>query len=383
MQFRFLFLFFIPLSCFLVQCSTTSKKEKDVKFSRSWARSTTPAIYLGYRHPATISPIIYKDLVIEGNSIDGLYAYYKKSGHQAWRLEIENGLEGLYLHEDKLYFGANDGKFYQVDAATGEEQWSLPLQSESTTAPLVQGNFIFHLAMNGSLYALEKGSGRVLWVKTRPPRDPLTVRGATQPLFDDGRLYVGHSDGYFSAYQASTGGRIWEKRLADNKKFNDIDARPVITNKCILVSNYSDTLYCLNKGNGQPLWKLRESGGFQPLHMSGDKLLYSTLDAVLMIDADSGKVLKRHKVDKHLGHPTTAIPYKDWLIVGYSEGPIVIMNSSNGKIQDRFFPGRGIMAPPTVDVKTGSVYFISQGSNLYKLNVEVAKGRREFQWARQ
>lgn len=342
---------------------------------RSWARETVSDGYLGYRHPAVISPVVRNGLVISGNSVDGIKAFDQKTGYEKWKLFIKNGTEGLTV-DDKmgLYFGANNGQFYHVNAETGKVVWSFPIGSESVSAPLVQGNFIYHMAINGSLYCLEKETGRVLWVKSRAPKDSLTVRGTTPPLFFDGKIGVGYSDGYFVAYTAVDGALAWEKLLGDSKKFNDIDAKPVVTDQCLLVSNVSESLFCLDKASGNTIWRLDEGGSSQPAFATNESIYFSLEHAVLKVDPKSGKIKKRFDFDKKLGMVSGVVGYKNWLLLGLSEGPLVLMDKDTGEWVDRFESGRGISVPPTVLTDTGEVFIVSNQANIYKLKA-VARRR--------
>lgn len=364
-------------------CGTLFKNPHEMRFARSWSRQTTSPKYMGYLQPATVSPVLAKNLVIESNGVDSIKAFSKKSGHLIWQLPLKNGVEGLYYEKaaDSLFFGSNNGQFYNLNSDSGTVQWNFPLHSESTAPPLVQGNFIFHLAMNGTLYAFEKESGRVLWVKSRQPKDQLVVRGTTQPLFENGRVYVGYSDGYFIAYNAADGSAVWEKKLADSRKFNDVIARPGLTSKCILVANYSDALYCIDKTTGATLWQMNEGGSSQPIVVSGEDVLYSSLTDVMIIDVESGKIKKRFPMPKEQGIPTAVVPFKKWLIFGLSEGPLVLMERESGRWVDTFSPGRGITAPPTIDLESEDIYVVSNQANLYKLALKKRDRAREFLWA--
>lgn len=380
-----IYLFLVGL--ITTSCGSFQRKSDftDIRFSRSWSRQTVSPKYMGFNQPATVSPLLSGDSVIEANGVDFLKAFQKKSGHLLWQVPIKNGAEGLYLEESSqsLFFGGNDGQFYNVDAMTGQVRWNFPLNSESTAAPLVMGGYIFHLAMNGSLYAFEKESGRSIWVKSRQPKDAMTVRGTTQPQFSDGKVYVGYSDGYFIAYNAADGMQLWEKRISDNKKFNDVDARPAITSKCILIANFTDSLYCLNKSTGETVWQVSEGGSAQPIVVEGDEVFFSSETAVMVIDLASGKVKKKFPMPKNRGVPTAVAVYKSWLVFGLSEGPLVLMEKESGKWVDTFFPGRGISAPPTLEQGTSDVYVVSNQANLYKLSLTKRDRSKEFSWAAQ
>ncbi len=347
------------------------KNYNRIGFERSWSRDTVNSAYMGYRHPAMVTPIVTKDIIVTGNGIDSVDAFARGSGRQLWSKQIKNGSEGLYFDgEGGLFFGGNDGRFYSVDLQSGKLDWNYPLNSESTAAPTVQGKYVFHMAMNGTLYALEKDTGRVLWVKTKSLKTNLTVRGTAQPVYADGKVYAGHADGIFTAYNAHDGAVLWERQLSDKAKFNDIDSRPVVTNECILVATYAESLFCLDKQTGSTRWMLTEGGSARPIFAQDREVYYAAENGVMIIDLTSGKVKKNHKNKPGVGIPTGAIPYKSFLLVGYSEGPLVLMDKESGVWIDTFYPGRGVSATPAFDPMAQEVYVVSNQANIYKLRIK-------------
>lgn len=357
----------------LSACSSfnTDKNYSRVGFERSWSRDTVNNKYMGYSHPAMITPIVTKDIIVTGNGVDKVAAFARKNGHLLWTKQVKNGTEGLYFDNEKgVFFGGNDGRFYSVDLLTGNLDWNYPLNSESTAPPTVQGKYVFHMAMNGTLYAIEKDTGRVLWIKTKTLKSNLTIRGTAQPIFSDGKVYAGHSDGVFTAYNAADGAILWERQLSDKNKFNDIDARPVVTNECILVATYAEALFCLDKQSGATRWVLNEGGSARPISVSDREVYYASENGVIIVDIASGKVKKNHKNKPGVGIPTGAIPYKSWLLVGYSEGPLVLMDKESGEWVDTFYPGRGVSATPAFDPQAQEVYLVSNQANIYKLKIK-------------
>ena len=53
-----------------------------------------------------------------------------------------------------LYFGANDGKVYAVDARTGEGRWSFQTGGEVRSSPVVADGAIYVGSRDGFIYAL-------------------------------------------------------------------------------------------------------------------------------------------------------------------------------------------------------------------------------------
>jgi len=351
-----------------------------LKLKREWARSTLQSEYLGFRQLNKMSPLLTENLVIQGNAIDGIRAFHRKSGQHEWERAFKNGVEGgAVLGDGKVYFGANDGNFYCLDAETGKTLWTTPLNSETLTAPVIQGGSVYHLTGDNTLRAFDASTGNVLWVKTRPVKALMTVRGQTQPLFADGMIYAGFSDGIFAAYDATNGFEKWTKRIGDDKKFNDVDASARIYKDCVLVASYANALYCLNKTTGSVTWQ-HDFGGFIPVTVVGDQIFYPTVQREIhVLDAPSGKLLKKIVLKKGLS--TEVVSYKDMILYGQTKGPVVVRDKDSLEIVDTFSSGRGLFATPTVDSGRGEIFIHSNEANLFKLKLR-ADSRKEFPWSK-
>ena len=77
-----------------------------------------------------MAPLVYKDLIIEGNALDSLTAFNRHNGNLVWRKELRNGVEGgAIISGDRLYFGSSDGFFYCVALSDGHEIWNFPVRA--------------------------------------------------------------------------------------------------------------------------------------------------------------------------------------------------------------------------------------------------------------
>src|SRR5579872_7300961 len=98
----------------------TGNSKREFVIENSWVRSTLKKDFTGFRRMNRMSPLVLDDLIIEGNSVDGIVAYNRGTGALVWRLDITNGVEGgAQVVDGKLYFGASDGHFYCVNARNG------------------------------------------------------------------------------------------------------------------------------------------------------------------------------------------------------------------------------------------------------------------------
>jgi len=95
-----------------------------------------------------------------------------------------------------IYVGTNSGKLYALDAATGDENWSLPLGNDGAVKGFVFPNFEtgdLFLATNTKVWSVSaSGDVNPNWPVTfSSPSTPIVVRGASYLLVGAslGKLY--------------------------------------------------------------------------------------------------------------------------------------------------------------------------------------------------
>ncbi|MFQ6097132.1 MAG: PQQ-binding-like beta-propeller repeat protein, partial [Armatimonadota bacterium] len=124
-----------------------------------------------------------------------------------------------------VYFGSSaDCKVYALDAATGEERWSVFTDAPVRFAPTVADGRLFVASDDGWLYCLSPFDGRVLWQFRAAPRDDMLLGNGrmisrwplrTGTLVRDGVVYVTAgmwpTEGiYVYALRADDGTVIWK-----------------------------------------------------------------------------------------------------------------------------------------------------------------------------
>lgn len=374
-------LFFLNSCAFLKDSS--EKKNRISNFSKKhlylekfWITSTLESHYLGGRFHHKSSPLILENLVIQGNSINGITAFNKKTGAQKWKLPIQNGIESnLYKDKDSLFFGGNDGFFYSINTKDGNIQWKEYLKSEGFGPALVHQDTVYFISGGDILYALKKKSGKRIWLyknsESSASLSPFSIRGSTQPLVVGNLLYVGFKTGHFVALDRTNGRLIWSKRLSSQnkkKEFEDIDSNPIFQGNCIYVSSYSGSLYCLNAKTGEKIWTVKEGSASSVELSLGELLYYSTSSGkVLAITKDSGKIIWTYKIEN--GIATQPVFFKGLLFFGESSGLLKVLDANSGKKIQEFESGTGLTAKPTIDLSNEMLYFISNDANLFALKI--------------
>jgi outer membrane protein assembly factor BamB len=376
----------------LTSCSTLSSsmgrghEGRQFVLESGWSRTTLKDEFFGFRRLNRMQPIVLVTMVIESNAIDGIVAFERGSGHQIWRLDLENGVEGgAAVSGDKLYFGSSDGQFYCVNLVNGSTVWTFPVRAETLAAPTFDNGVIYFQSGADVVFALDAQSGKQLWVYNRQVTTQLSIRSTTRPVVKGDMVYAGFSDGFLVALKRKEGTLLWEHKIGKGNRFHDVDATPVIDGDSMYVASFDGSLVSMKTATGDVNWTI-DQGAYVPVTLGegsrSDRLYYSTADGqILVVDKRSGKVLKTFKLQR--GIPTQVALFRGLILYGESEGALVVADAETGESVASFDPGHGIVATPTVDEAKGEAYVGSVGANLYAFRLSYRRPGDRLPWQAQ
>ena len=354
-----------------------NREKKDLKVSAFWVQDTLQEPNVGYRKVNRFAPVLYKDLIIVANGLEGIVAYDILEKTKKWSIPIDKGIEAAgAVINSRLFVGGLNGVFYSIDLDTAKIVWEFDTRSEVVAEPLIADGFVYFLSGSNILYCLDATNGRQAWVYNRQDTAAqMTVRGGAKPSMSGGQIYQGFSDGSLVSLNAKTGTPNWEVLLNRNTKFKDIDASAVIDGDTIYINSYDDQLYAVSKSSGTILWK-SEFGGATPPLVYSDRLVYSSSKGHLMVvTKKSGELI--WKVSNLKGITTEPIAHKNLVVVGESQGAVLFYDLNTAQLLGSFDPGRGVLGRLTTD-KNKRVYFISGEANLYGVLVEPTNKNSNF-----
>jgi outer membrane protein assembly factor BamB len=187
-----------------------------------------------YQWEHASSPIIYKNLVIlqadiQKNSF--IAAYDIKTGKQVWKTSREEipswATPTVYEGKTRAELITNGTKAIRgYDLAAGKELWRLTPNSEITTpTPFVAHDLIYvtsGYAPIQPIYAIRPGATGDITLKEGEESNQFVAwskkRGGPYmptPIVYGDLLYVCSNQGVMTAYNAKTGERVYQQRLAD------------------------------------------------------------------------------------------------------------------------------------------------------------------------
>ena len=361
---------FLFLSC--AQFSNRDVKPGPLSVSTHWVRDSLATPNTGFRKINRMSPLLYKNLVIVGNSIDGIVAYTQDSGQEVWRIAIPQGVEASgTVIKDRLFVGSNNGRMYSIDLGTAQTLWTFDTKSEIIAEPLLLDGILYFLSASQSIFALDAVTGKQQWTYNRQDTANLmTIRSGSRPSYSNGTLYLGFSDGSLVALNAKTGTQQWEIYLNKNTRFKDIDASPVVNGDFIYINSYDDKLYCVSKTKGEIIWSAKSGGVSTPL-VVGDKIIFSTSKGEMISLAKSdGHEIWKYKTEN--GILTDPILFRGFVVAGESQGRLLLLDILTGELKGSFEPGRGVFSKPTADLESKLIYFISGEGNIYSIHADAS-----------
>lgn len=124
---------------------------------------------------------------------------------QAWTLSVGASAAPLKpaVIGSQVWVGSNDGSVVAIDAAAGREIWRAQAGAPLAAGVGSDGRTVAGVTIANELVAME--AGRVVW------RARLGVGVFTPPLVAGRRVFVLGADRSLSAFDATTGARLWQQ----------------------------------------------------------------------------------------------------------------------------------------------------------------------------
>jgi outer membrane protein assembly factor BamB len=188
----------------------------------------------------------------------------------------------LVMSAATLYGGTADGRVFALEKSTGRFLWVMQHWQPFNSQPSLYGSTLYIGCDDGNLFALNQQTGATLWhYRTRGE-----VRGRAVEV--DGVVYFGSADGYVYALNAADGRLRWRTRTGAGVQVVAIGGGG------LLVASLDNFVYKLSLQRGDRLWKRQLAGrvASEPL-MATDGALFTPLsgDAGVVLDLRDGKQL--------------------------------------------------------------------------------------------
>ena len=305
--------------------------------------------------------------VVTVASSDGVVAAIDaRTGGDVWRTALGEPLSAAVGSDGKSAAVVSRSNALIV-LDSGRERWRETLAAQVFTPPLVAGGRVFVLSADRSVSAYDATTGRRLWAQQRPG-EPLVLRQAGVLLAVGDTLVVGLS-GRLVGLNPDNGSVRWEAPLASARGTNDVErlvelvGRTSRVGDSVCARSFQAAVGCVNTAQGSVVWTQPASGA-EGVHGDADALfgVESNGTVAAWRRSDGSRLwgsdrLKHRKL-------TAPLLLGRSVVIGDSTGVVHLLSRTDGAPLNRIATdGSGIAAAPAVAADTlvvvtrnGSIY---------------------------
>ena len=228
------------------------------------------------------SPVVVNDVLYIGTTF-GIHALDIRSGNELWTYHTNGFVKSIpAVSNDVVYFGADDRKFYALNAKDGTLQWMNDKAMDGYIASaVVAGNMVYAIPKDGTFYAFDIRNGEIAWSTM------FSKVSESSPAIGEGIIAFGTDGGDIVALDASTGKEKWRYNTGES----DIKSSPVIADGTVIIGSNDGSVYSLTTDTKILKWKYstRDNVESSPSVKNGVVYAGSKDSSFFAIDALTGK----------------------------------------------------------------------------------------------
>ncbi len=224
-----------------------------------------------------------------------LYSVSAESGRVNWRYDLHNPYASQPTVEGgRIFVTTSDDTLFALDAGTGKWLWHFrrrsgaPATIRGAAKPLVAGNEVITGLSDGFLVAVDLNDGQLKWER-KLNSNPKFMDVDADPVLEDGILYVPAYDGSLYALKRQGGDIVWKFEAGGAKRVKVDGPR-------IFLPANDGTIYSVQKNSGKVLWKFSLDGGAPTQLVVTDRwvIVGSSFQYIYVLDKETGRGVYRY-----------------------------------------------------------------------------------------
>ncbi|MCB1838742.1 MAG: PQQ-binding-like beta-propeller repeat protein [Rhodospirillales bacterium] len=323
--------------------------------------------------PLTAQPVIAEGRVYTLDTDSSLRAFDIQSGKKLWETSVENDeededvLSGGVSYSDGFLFVTNGyDEVLKIKAADGSITWRKNIPAPSRAAPTVIDNKIYLITLDNRVLALDENTGDTLWAYVGIV-ETAGLLGAASPAANSDIVVAVFSSGEVTALRVENGSVAWSDNISSARQYgggieslSDIKALPVLDHGLVIILSFGGKLVAFDQTSGARVWQ-REIGGAETPWVAGNFLFVLSNDQQLIaLSLEDGRIiwvtpLPRYENEKKKSDPILwkgPVMGSGRLILSGTDGNMIEVNATNGKILGRWDSDRTPAVPPAIAANT-------------------------------
>ena len=334
-----------------------SSKIENNKIQARLAWSTDIGVSRDYKtgvlQPVFINGISY---TIDNNGY--ISAIDLDTGNKLWAYDLDMDVSsGLGLHDDRLFFGTNDGMYYAfsiskimkpysildnldfiniLDDSTLKPDLEIQLKSEAASPAIGIDNLVFIKLDDGDTVAIDYIDKSIAW-NYKGRNVSLSIKGSGAIASMNNNIYVPRDDGNLISLLASSGKLNWLVSISarsgrnELESLRDIEITPIIDNGILYIGSYQGNLIAVDIYTGSLLWS-RPVSVMSNLSNDDQALYVSDYSGFIYgIDRYDGSIIWKYATSKNIV-PTQTFVMDELVISFTTNGYIIILNKQDGEL---------------------------------------------------
>jgi outer membrane protein assembly factor BamB len=196
-------------------------------------------------------------------------AWDADTGRQLWRHNTAPVESSPLLRNGVLYVGTWNNDVIALDAKTGRRKWRFQADDQVNTSAAYWKGRIFIASDGGTLYALNAGSGKLIWSAQSNSTFGSREFWYATPTLAYGRVYIGNTDGTMYVFGAKSGKLLWARPLGSY-----IYGAAAVYRRKVFVGTYDGKFYALDAATGDTRWEIDAQGAVHAAPTVVDGLVY-------------------------------------------------------------------------------------------------------------
>lgn len=275
------------------------------------------------------------------------------SGNLEWNCQIKDTMNTLVVKDDKIYTSASSAP-YVFCLAPGKDNpgvWKTAIDGMLMTGPIIEGDKLYQLSYDSSIFAFNTDSGSLLWT------EKLNVKTISSPFIYDGILYFGALNGIIYAFDLATRKIKWQYNTGGS-----ISLASSIHEDNLLAVTTTGTLSSLDRITSSINWKIElEDVLTSPVRVSRNMYLCITQKGIMHNISPEGKVNWRLKLGAVGDYNYTVTNNRAYIFS--PDGRVMAIDIFTGKLTDKMSVREKIISPPVI--YDGKLIFVTGGGSLF------------------
>ncbi len=202
------------------------------------------------------------------------------------------------------YLGFSSGTIAKVSLADGKPTWQVQLSAFPTRSFIKVNDLLIAQATNGNVYAIHTETGKTQWVTDVGAVAEMSLRVGAAPVVMGNQIVLANTDGVLLALDVETGRIDWrEFPQAKRSRFVGYMGHFFVNNGRFIGSRYDGVITAMRPNQDQVHWQKVIGKEILTSASFDNQLFVGTPEALLLIDVNSGAILKTVKTH----HPVAFI----------------------------------------------------------------------------